>query len=165
MVAVKLLIFMCVNKLLADTGDPPGMIYPAGYGSGENSPPMAGMGILAVPNFYGRDGSEVAIPDGDLPIAILSAAAVSKRCRAAKLPLKAVRARSRTRRRQPGPLRAMAISACICLGVLEMFGSVAMPVKMRPDAGTIYSSISTWSGEKEQWSSLVVHLCLASELI
>ena len=71
MVAVKLLIFMCVNKLLAGTGDPPGMIYPAGYGYGENSPPMAGMGILAIPNFYGGDESEVAIPDGDLPIAIL----------------------------------------------------------------------------------------------
>ena len=71
-VAVELLIFMCVNKLLAGTDDPPGMIYPAGYGSGENSPPMAGMGILAIPNFYGGDESEVAIPDGDLPIAILS---------------------------------------------------------------------------------------------
>ena len=59
-VAVELLIFMCVNKLLAGTGDPSGMIYPAGYGSGENSPPMAGMGILAVPNFYGRDRSGVA---------------------------------------------------------------------------------------------------------
>ena len=70
-VAVELLIFMCVNKLLAGTGDPSGMIYPAGYGSGENSPPMAGMGILAVPNFYGGDGSGVAIPNGDLPIAIL----------------------------------------------------------------------------------------------
>ena len=70
-VAVELLIFMCVNKLLAGTGDPTGMIYPAGYGSGENSPPMTGMGILAVPNFYGGDGSGVAIPDGDLPIAIL----------------------------------------------------------------------------------------------
>ena len=71
-VAVELLIFMCVNKLLAGTGDPLGMIYPAGYGSGENSPPMAGMGILTVPNFYGGDGSGVAIPDGDLPIAILN---------------------------------------------------------------------------------------------
>ena len=71
-VAVELLIFMCVNKLLAGTGDPSGMIYPAGYGSGENSPPMAGMGILAVLNFYGGDGSEVAISDGDLPIAILN---------------------------------------------------------------------------------------------
>ena len=71
-VAVELLIFMCVNKLLAGTGDPMGMIYPARYGSGENSPPMMGMGILAVPNFYDGDGSGVAIPDGDLPIAILS---------------------------------------------------------------------------------------------
>ena len=70
-VAVELLIFMCVNKLLAGTGDPTGTIYPAGYGSGENSPPMTGMGILAVPNFYDRDESGVAIPDGDLPIAIL----------------------------------------------------------------------------------------------
>ena len=70
-VAVELLIFMCVNKLLAGTGDPPGMIYSAGYGSRENSPPIAGMGILAVPIFYGGDGSGVAIPDGDLPIAIL----------------------------------------------------------------------------------------------
>jgi len=69
--AVELLIFMCVNKLLEGTGDPSGMIYPVGYGSGENSPPMAGMGILAVPNFYGGDGSRVAIPNGDLPIAIL----------------------------------------------------------------------------------------------
>jgi hypothetical protein len=43
-----------------------------------------------------------------------------------------------------------------------MFCYLAMPVKMRPDAGTIYSSM--WSGEQEQWSSLVVHLCLASEL-
>ena len=71
-IAVELLIFMCVNKLLAGTGDPTGMIYPVGYGSGENSPPMTGMGILTVPNFYGEDGSGVAIPDGDLPIAILS---------------------------------------------------------------------------------------------
>jgi len=71
-VAVELLIFMCVNKLLVGTGDPSGMIYPAGYGSGENSPPMVGMGILAVSNFYGGYGSGVAIPDGDLPIAILS---------------------------------------------------------------------------------------------
>ena len=71
-VAIELLIFMCVNKLLAGMGDPPGMIYPAGYGSGENSPPMTGMGILTVPNFYGRDGSRVAIPDGDLPTATLS---------------------------------------------------------------------------------------------
>ena len=70
--AVELLIFMCVNKLLAGTGDSTGMIYPAEYGSGENSPPMMGMGILAVPNFYGGDGSGVTIPDGDLPIAILS---------------------------------------------------------------------------------------------
>ena len=69
--AVELLIFMCVNKLLTGTGVPPGMIYPAGYGSGENSPPMTGMGILMVPNFYGGDGSGVAIPDGDLSIAIL----------------------------------------------------------------------------------------------
>ena len=75
-VAVELLIFMCVNKLLAGTGDPPGMIYPAGYGSGENSPPMTGTGILTVPNFYDGDGSEVAIPDGDLPIAILSCASI-----------------------------------------------------------------------------------------
>ena len=71
-VAVELLIFMCVNKLLVGMGDPSGMIYPAGYGSGENSPPMTSMGILAVLNFYGGDGSGVAIPDGDLPIAILS---------------------------------------------------------------------------------------------
>ena len=71
-VAVELLIFMCVNKLLAGTGDPSGMIYPARYGSGENSPPMTGMGILTVPKFYGGDGFGVAIPDGDLPIAILS---------------------------------------------------------------------------------------------
>ena len=69
---VELLIFMCVNKLLTGTGDPPGMIYPDGYGSGENSPPIAGMGILAVPIFYGGDGSGVAIPDRDLPIAILT---------------------------------------------------------------------------------------------
>ena len=71
-VAVELLIFMYVNKLLAGTGDPPGMIYPTRYGSGGNSPPMVDMGILVVPNFYGRDGSGVAIPDGDLPIAILT---------------------------------------------------------------------------------------------
>ena len=71
-VAVELLIFMCVNKLLTGTGDPAGMIYPAGYGSRENSPPMTGMGILAVPKFYGGDGSGVAIPDGDLPIATLT---------------------------------------------------------------------------------------------
>ena len=71
-VAVELLIFMCVNKLLAGMGDPPGMIYSAGYGSGENSPPMAGMGILAVPNFYDGNGSRIAIPDGDLPIASLT---------------------------------------------------------------------------------------------
>jgi len=71
-VAVELLIFMCVNKLLAGTGDPLGMIYPAGYGSGENSPPMTGMGILTVPIFYGGNRSGVAIPDEDLPIAILS---------------------------------------------------------------------------------------------
>ena len=70
MVVVELLIFMCVNKLLAGTGDPSGMIYPAGYGSGEISPPMAGMGILAVLNFYGGNESGVAIPDGDLTIAI-----------------------------------------------------------------------------------------------
>ena len=69
--AVELLIFMCVNKLLAGTGDPPGMIYPAGYGSGKNSPPMTGISILVVPNFYDGDGSERAIPNGDLPIAIL----------------------------------------------------------------------------------------------
>jgi hypothetical protein len=93
------------------------------------------------------------------------AAAVSKRCRAAKLPLKAVKTRSRARRRQPDPPRAMAITACVfALGVLEMFCSWAMPVKMRPDAGTIYSSISMWSGEQGQWSSLVAHLCLPSEL-
>ena len=30
-----------------------------------------GMGILTVPNFYDGDGSRVAIPDGDLPIATL----------------------------------------------------------------------------------------------
>ena len=51
MVVVELLIFMYVNKLLADTGDPPGLIYPAGYGSGENSPSMTGMDIPTVPNF------------------------------------------------------------------------------------------------------------------
>ena len=67
-VAVELLIFMCVNKLLAGTGDPPGMIYPAGYGSGENSPPMTDMGILAVPNFYDGNRSEVAISDGIYPL-------------------------------------------------------------------------------------------------
>ena len=72
MVVVELLIFMYVNKLLADTGDPPGLIYPAGYGSGENFPPIMGMGILAVSNFYDGYESGVAIPDGDLPIAILS---------------------------------------------------------------------------------------------
>ena len=33
---------------------------------------MTGMGILTVPNFYGGNGSGVAIPDGDLPIAILT---------------------------------------------------------------------------------------------
>jgi len=71
-VDVELLIFMCVNKLLAGMGDPPEMIYPAGCGSGENSPPMAGMGILAVPNFYGGDGGGGAIPDGGFTIAILS---------------------------------------------------------------------------------------------
>ena len=71
MVADELLIFMCVNKLLAGTGDPMGMIYLTGYGSRKNSPPMMGMSILMVPNFYGGDGSRVAIPDGDLPIAIL----------------------------------------------------------------------------------------------
>ena len=71
-VVIELLIFMCVNKLLAGTGDSTGMIYLAGYGSGKNSPPMTGMSILTVPNFYGGDGSGVAIPDGDLPIAILS---------------------------------------------------------------------------------------------
>ena len=70
-IVVELLIFMCINKLLTGTGNPPGMIYPAGYGSGGNSPPIVGMGILAVSNFYGGYGSGVAIPDGDLPIAIL----------------------------------------------------------------------------------------------
>ena len=65
---VELLIFMCVNKLLAGTGDPPGMIYPAGYGSGENSPPMIGMGILVVPNFYGGDGSGWPYPMGIYPL-------------------------------------------------------------------------------------------------
>ena len=69
---VELLIFMCVNKLLAGTGDPSGMIYPTGYGSRKNSPPIMGMGILTVPNFYSGDGSGVALPDGDLPIAILN---------------------------------------------------------------------------------------------
>ena len=68
-VAVELLIFMFVNKLLAGTSDPTGMIYPAGYGSGENSPPITGMGILTVPIFYGGDGSRMTIPDGDLAIA------------------------------------------------------------------------------------------------
>ena len=77
-VAVELLIVVCINKLLTGTGDPPGMIYPAGYGSRENSPPMTGMGILAVPNFYGGDGSGVAIPDGDLPIATLKATVASR---------------------------------------------------------------------------------------
>ena len=76
MVAVELLIFMCVNKLLAGIGDPPGMIYPVGYGSGENSPPIVGMGILTVSNFYGRYGSGVAIPEGDLPFAILTYEAI-----------------------------------------------------------------------------------------
>ena len=71
-VAVELLIFMCVNKLLAGTGDPTGMIYPAGYGSGENSPPITGMVILTIPNFYDGNGSRIAIPDGDLPIASLT---------------------------------------------------------------------------------------------
>ena len=50
-VAVELLIFMCVNKLLAGMGDPTGMIYPARYGSRKNSSPMTSIGIL--PNFYG----------------------------------------------------------------------------------------------------------------
>ena len=72
MVAVELLIFMCVNKLLVGMSDPAGMIYPTGYGSGENFPPMTGMGILTVPNFYGGDRSKVAIPNGDLPIATLT---------------------------------------------------------------------------------------------
>ena len=71
-VAVELLIFMCVNKLLAGTGDPTGMIYPTGYGSGENSPPITGMVILTIPNFYDGNGSRIAIPDGDLPIASLT---------------------------------------------------------------------------------------------
>ena len=79
MVAVELLILMCVNKLLAGTGDPPGMIYPVRYGSGENSPPIVGMGILVVSNFYGGYGSRVAIPDGDLPIATLKATVASRR--------------------------------------------------------------------------------------
>ena len=70
-VAAELLIFMCVNKLLVGTSDPTGMIYSAGYGSGENSPPMTGMGILTIPNFYGGNRSRVAISDGDLPIATL----------------------------------------------------------------------------------------------
>ena len=70
-VAVELLIFMFVNKLLAGTSDPTGMIYPAGYGSGENSPPITGMGILTVPIFYGGDGSRMTIPDGDLAFATL----------------------------------------------------------------------------------------------
>ena len=42
--AVELLIFMCVNKLLAGTGDLTGIIYSAGYRSGENSPPNDGYG-------------------------------------------------------------------------------------------------------------------------
>ena len=67
---------MCVNKLLVGTGDSTGMIYPTGYGSGENSPPITGMDILTVPNFYGGDGSRVAIPDGDLPIATLMCVSV-----------------------------------------------------------------------------------------
>ena len=70
-VAVELLIFMCVNKLLAGKGDPTGMIYPAGYGSRENSPPITGIDILMVPNFYGGDESRMTIPDEDLPIATL----------------------------------------------------------------------------------------------
>ena len=73
-VAVELLIFMCVNKLLAGTGDPTGMIYPTGYGSGENSPPITGMVILTIPNFYDGNGSRIAIPDEDLPIASLTRA-------------------------------------------------------------------------------------------
>jgi hypothetical protein len=31
-------------ELLAGTGDPPGIIYPAGYRSGEIPPPAAGYG-------------------------------------------------------------------------------------------------------------------------
>jgi hypothetical protein len=44
-----------------------------------------------------------------------------------------------------------------------LFGD-ACEDEIRPDAGSIYSAISMWSGEQEQWSSLVVHLYLPSEL-
>ena len=61
-----------MNKLLAGTGDPASMIYPVGYGSGENSPSITGMGILTIPNFYDDDGSGMALTNVDLPIGILS---------------------------------------------------------------------------------------------
>lgn len=63
---------MCLNELLAGIGDPPGVIYPAGYWSGEIPHPQLGMGILVVSNYCGGDEYGVLIPDGDLPIAIFT---------------------------------------------------------------------------------------------
>jgi hypothetical protein len=53
-------------------GDPPGLIYPAGHGSGEITPPVIVYGILVVSYCYHGDGSRESIPNGDLPIVIWS---------------------------------------------------------------------------------------------
>jgi hypothetical protein len=53
-------------------GDPPGLIYPAGHGSGEITPPVIVYGILVVSYCYHGDGSGESIPNGDLPIVIWS---------------------------------------------------------------------------------------------
>ena len=90
-IAVELLIFMCVNKLLAGTGDPPGMIYPVGYGSRGNSAPIVGMGILAVSNFYGGYGSGEIFMTGTglewpYPMEIYPLPSLAVQCRRGKSP-------------------------------------------------------------------------------
>jgi hypothetical protein len=75
----ELLIFYEATKgLLVGMGDPPGIIYPDGYGSGEIPPPATRYGntrgviLLSwgwVRGVHTRSGF---IPDGDLPIAILN---------------------------------------------------------------------------------------------
>ena len=62
---------------LAGMGDPPGLIYPPGYGSGKIPPPITVYGIPVVSYYcYGNR----YISDGDLPIANVSGEVIGRTC-------------------------------------------------------------------------------------
>ena len=67
---ITILIDYKKNKHIGDKKPPVGTRKPDGYGFGQNSKPVMGMGFLMGVNIFHGYGFGIAKPDGFVPVAI-----------------------------------------------------------------------------------------------